>query len=512
MALLQNILLIFSCIMLFVLALRTGTKFNAIGAPSLFAMVTFFLVWVIGNLIEVNTSTFQLMLFGRNIQQIGVFFTTLCTLYFSIDYTANDKLRKPANVIALIQAISVVLIFTDQYHHLMRKSVELQTDAVFGNALVVSSTSLGTFLVAFNFCLPLIALTILVLFSRTISSKLRRPLHLIMLSIFLTVLVAILQSTFLSSAGIIIPIPVWNVPCVVMLCFAVFRSGFLGLTPIAMNKVFEVIDQGIIVLDGTGRILEFNRRAAELTNAVTNSDSLRIGSDLSGLLYKAKEKPADAVFSTDQFPEELTDRQRSVFLSLTHHALETSGRNSMGYVLVLTDITLLKSRAEIDPLTGIYNREGITNAYLHYQTNAETNPFVSAMVIDLDSFKSINDTYGHFGGDSILKDLVGTAKTLLPGNYAMGRLGGDEFVVLLSAEPDEALFAAERLRQYISEKSVPYLNHRIKYTISVGVAGGMVQESSLTDLLRQADLALYQSKQQGKNKARKFPSSDESHY
>ena len=265
-------------------------------------MIVFFMVWVIGDLIEVNTSTFQLMLSGRNIQQIGVFFTTLCTLYFSINYTANDKLRKFANVTAFIQATSVILIFTDQYHHFMRKNVELQTDAVFGNALVVSSTSLGTFLVAFNFSLPLIALTILVLFSRTISSKLRRPLRLVMLSIFLTVLVAIVQSTLLNSAGIIIPIPVLNVPCVVLLYFAVLRSGFLGLTPIAMNKVFEVIDQGIIVLDGTGRIIEFNRRAAELTNAVTNSDSLRIGCDLSGILYKTEEKPADAVFSADHFP------------------------------------------------------------------------------------------------------------------------------------------------------------------------------------------------------------------
>ena len=62
MALLQNILLIFSCIMLFVLATSAGSKFSAVGAPSLFAMIVFYTVWVIGDLIEVNTSTFQLML------------------------------------------------------------------------------------------------------------------------------------------------------------------------------------------------------------------------------------------------------------------------------------------------------------------------------------------------------------------------------------------------------------------------------------------------------------------
>lgn len=69
------------------------------------------MVWVIGDLIEVNTSTFPLMLLGRNIQQIGVFFTPLCTLYFSIDYTANKKLRKLAYALNVVQIISVFLLF-----------------------------------------------------------------------------------------------------------------------------------------------------------------------------------------------------------------------------------------------------------------------------------------------------------------------------------------------------------------------------------------------------------------
>ena len=496
MELLQNILLIFSCIMLMILAIRTEEKLNAVGMPALFAMIVFFLVWVIGDLIEVNTSTFPLMLFSRNIQQIGVFFTPLCTLYFSIDYTANKQLRKLAYLLTAVQTISVILLFTDQSHHFMRKNVVLQNDAVFGHALVVNSTPLGSVLVAINFCLPLIAMIILVLFSQTISAKLRRPLRLIMASIFLTVLVAAVQSTILNGVGIIIPIPVLNLPCVVLLCFAVLRSGFLGLAPTAMNKVFEVIDQGIIVLDGTGKITEFNKRAAELMNAV-NADSLQIGADISRFLYRT---PNGSGFSMEDSPSELTNRQRTIFLSLAHHSLETSGGNSMGYVFVLTDITLLKERAEIDPLTGIYNREGIANAFLHFQMNPESNPFLSAMIIDLDNFKNINDTYGHFGGDSILKDLVNTTQALLPGNYAFGRLGGDEFVVLLSAELEETFSAAETLRKCISERSVPYLQHRIHYTVSVGIAGCKIPNGSLADLLSKADFALYRSKQQGRNR------------
>ena len=139
--------------MLIALAIRTGTNLKIIGMPALFAMIVFFMVWVIGNLVEVNSSEFHWMLWGRNIQQVGVFFTPLCTLYFSISYTANRRLGKVAYIISAIQVVSVFLIFTDQYHHIMRLSVLLQTDTVFGRAIAVRSTKIGSALVAFNFCI-----------------------------------------------------------------------------------------------------------------------------------------------------------------------------------------------------------------------------------------------------------------------------------------------------------------------------------------------------------------------
>ena len=136
------------------------------------------------------------------------------------------------------------------------------------------------------------------------------------------------------------------------------------------------------------------------------------------------------------------------------------------------------------------------------QKNPESNPYVSAMIIDLDNFKTINDTYGHFGGDIILRDLVSAAQALLSEKYVMGRLGGDEFVVLLAVETEVAAAVAERLRKCVSERVVQYLNHKIQYTISVGVSGGAMRDGALSDLLHNADLALYKAKQQGKNSVR----------
>ncbi len=500
MELLLNILLISSSFLLIALAMRTGRKLNVTGMPALFAMIVFFLIWVVGNIIESNVTSFQWMLWGRNFQQIGVFITPLCTFYFSMSYTSSKKLKPFAYVITVIQIISVLLIFTDQFHHLMRVSVELQQDAVFGRALVVDSTTLGTVLVAFNFCIPLIALGILFMFVRSVSRSLKRQLWLIIISILSTFVVAVIQSTVLSDLNINIPIPVLNVPSVLLLSYAVLRRGFVEVTPTVISKVFEVIDQGIIVIDCNGSVVEFNKRAAELMRAVNRPELLRIGSPVSSVLYDANKTIEQEEFSPDAFPAELTNPQRTIRLSLAYHKLEHSGRRPIGYVFVLTDITMLREMAEVDALTGVYNRDGIFNAFAFLQRTLDDNPVISGMIIDVDRFKEINDTYGHIGGDCILKDFANIMQELLPVESIYGRLGGDEFVVLLVGDIEDAFSVAEALREKVSGRSVMYLDQPIRYTVSIGVAQLHIGGIILTDLLHEADHALYQAKHQGRNK------------
>ena len=498
MTLLLNILLISSCFLLIALAIRTGANLKGVGMPAFLAIIVFFMVWVVGNLIEVNSNDFQWMLWGRNIQQIGVFFTPLCTLYFSIDYTANGKLRKYAYIIGAIQVISVLLIFTDQFHHIMRESVAMQSDVMSGHVITVRSTKIGSALVAFNFCIPLISIANLVAFTRTVSSKLKRTLWMIIASMLATFVIALVQSTVLSNLGINIPIPVWNLPCVMLFSYAVLRGGFIGVAPTAFNKVFEVIDQGIIVVDECGTVIEYNQRASELMEDMAASGRLKTGSDITALI-PAREGADIEGFAMDSLPAELKNAQRNRYIAIACHALEALKGKRIGYVIVLTDITLLKVRAEIDFLTGSYNREGLANAFIDLQRDPEHIPYISAMIIDLDNFKSINDTYGHLGGDVILRDFVRIAQSMLAEKHFLGRLGGDEFVAILPTEQNEAAALAERLRQCISERVVQYLNHNIRYTISVGIASCANDDCSLSELLHNADLALYDAKHQGKN-------------
>lgn len=501
MPLLTNILLIAALFLLIALAIRTGRNIRTTGMPALLAIIVSFFVWVAGDLVELNVSSFQWMLFGRNIQQIGVFFTPLFTLYFSIDYTANDRLRRYALMISIVQILSVLLIFTDQSLHIMRESVALKPDAILGQTIVVHSSKIGSALVAFNFCIPLISIVNLITFTRTVSAQLRRPLWLIILSMFLTFLLALLQSAFLSSIGINIPIPVLNLPCLLVFSYAVLKDGFVGVTPTAFSKVFEVIDQGIIVVDAYGRVVEYNRRADELMRNTVTADSFSAGSSIKAFI--TPDAPdSQSEFSIASLPAELKNAQRNQYIALAYHALESYKGRLIGYVLVLTDITLLKVRAEVDSLTGSYNREGLVNAFSDLSKDATLVPYLSALIIDLDDFKKINDTYGHLGGDMILCDFVGVARSLLSERRFLGRLGGDEFVVILPTEQNEAKALAENLRQRVAARTVPYLSETIRYTVSVGVATCKNESSSLSELLRKADLALYEAKHQGKNTIR----------
>ena len=507
MFLVTNILLIGSLLLSIALMMRTGRNLGTTGMPALFAIIVFFSVWVGGNLIELNVSGFQGKLWGRNIEQLGVFFTPLSTLFFSIDYTANHRLKRYAWLISLVQAASVLLLWTDQIHHIMRRSVTLQPDALLGQTLVVCSTQIGSLLVAFNFCIPLLSLAILIAFTKSVSAHLRRPLWLIIASMFATFVLALIQSTVLNAHGIYIPIPVWNLPCLIVFSYAVLREGFVGVTPTALSKVFEVIDQGIIVVDEGGRVIELNRRARELMENRMLPQRLETGVGIMEYLLADDAKAAGA-FSIQHLPAELKNTRRNQYLALAYHALRAGKGKLLGYVLVLTDITQLKVRAEIDFLTGSYNREGLVNAFADLQKEAAHLPFLSALIVDMDDFKQINDTYGHLGGDVVLCDFVRIAQTFLSEKRFLGRLGGDEFVVILPSQLQEATALAESLSQGVAAQAVPYLDDAIRYTVSIGVACCKNEGCLLSELLHQADLALYAAKHRGKNTVYPQPERD----
>ena len=123
-----------------------------------------------------------------------------------------------------------------------------------------------------------------------------------------------------------------------------------------------------------------------------------------------------------------------------------------------------------------------------------------ALALDLDHFKKINDTWGHGGGDDVLRQFVALAQQCLRKEDVMGRLGGEEFAIfLLNADGPGAEAVAERLRALVESQPLRADHHAIPVTVSIGVALCTRGDSAET-VLKRADAAMYLAKQNGRNR------------
>ncbi|MDR3497269.1 MAG: GGDEF domain-containing protein [Ancalomicrobiaceae bacterium] len=168
--------------------------------------------------------------------------------------------------------------------------------------------------------------------------------------------------------------------------------------------------------------------------------------------------------------------------------------------------------AETDGMTGLFNRRAFLRVVRAEVARSSRYGHPPTMLyLDLDKFKSINDTYGHNVGDIVIKTAASRiVSTLRAGVDRVGRLGGDEFAVLLPETPlAGAMVAAERIRKRIAEEPIDAGEHMISATSSIGAAAWVPDveakraptEEEIEDWLSRADGALYEAKRRGRNGA-----------
>jgi len=161
----------------------------------------------------------------------------------------------------------------------------------------------------------------------------------------------------------------------------------------------------------------------------------------------------------------------------------------------------LQKVATTDPLTGIANRRVfIDQAAVEMARSSRSGVPLSLVMMDIDRFKEINDSYGHQIGDEVLKEIASRAKDELRGSDLLGRYGGEEFVTLLpDTTKEQAGQLAERLRKIIEAKSFGFDGVELKITASFGVAEFGGDGSTYEDMINIADQRLYKAKRDGRN-------------
>lgn len=161
----------------------------------------------------------------------------------------------------------------------------------------------------------------------------------------------------------------------------------------------------------------------------------------------------------------------------------------------------LEEKSRLDPMTGLLNKytiQFLIDEYFNQMTETETT---ALLLIDMDHFKLINDTFGHLTGDAIISETAATIKHFFMDNSLCGRIGGDEFMIFVKNVDDTAslILQAELLRQEIYGH-LRKKNLSVTTQASIGICFSDKEHNSFKTLYRDADNALYQAKNEGRNK------------
>ena len=167
----------------------------------------------------------------------------------------------------------------------------------------------------------------------------------------------------------------------------------------------------------------------------------------------------------------------------------------------------MNNAAYIDELTKVFNRNYITQAFdAEFKRAKALHTSFPVVIFDIDHFKNVNDSHGHDAGDYVLTELTTVIKSAgLRERDLLGRWGGEEFLLLVTNSTlEDAIEAAERVRVAVESHKFLYNKIEIPITISLGVANITAEHETYTDLYKNADKALYYSKENGRNQTAVF--------
>ncbi|MEO8847214.1 MAG: diguanylate cyclase [Casimicrobiaceae bacterium] len=280
------------------------------------------------------------------------------------------------------------------------------------------------------------------------------------------------------------------------------------------SKVFETTADGIVLSDGDDRVIMVNAGFS----ALTGFDAAEVlGLRVEESPFRAIDLPEYALRMErlrrdgyDSGEVQRVARDGSMMsLWITATCLRDAGGTIVNYVRVFSDISLLKATqhklvelASYDTLTGLPNRRLLQERLDRALVRAQRNKGAMAlMFIDLDGFKDVNDTLGHDTGDMLLRQVASRLEKCIRTSDSIARFGGDEFAIVLEDAnlPDDAVLVGERIVASLVEPF--HLNgHRVTTAASIGIAIYPQDGSDAATLLKNADIAMYEAKRNGRNR------------
>lgn len=473
------------------------------------------LVWVLFFIFETAINDMAYKLFFVKIEFLGIMFLPYAWVLLIVNFTGKSLPKQINYFLLVIPILSTIVLWTNPIHHWF-----IGTPSMITSGVPFPVLNLDYQFWFYDIHAPAgylyLAISFIILLRYMVRTEPVYKLQTRML------LIAILLPTVTDMLYVfgITPISHYNFTTAVfsisgiILFWTLFRFQFLDLLPLARDMVIDKLSDGVLVLDYKMRLVYANQSA---------KNDFRLNDQDTGQAIASINNPCvrqiKLMLDAEQNRKDIDSGEQSgKFFDISLSPVFTNSRVQIGYVATAHDVTdrvRLFNQAHTlsiqDSLTGISNRRhffAACNRELDRINQHKEIHSDAIMMIDLDDFKQINDTYGHAVGDKMLINIASAIQTTLRRDDLFGRLGGDEFsIMLLDVENKESMEIAERIRKTIHKVHLIQNEKEISVTASIGIVHTdqiLPEEMEIEKILQLADQALYQGKATGKNRIQQY--------
>lgn len=481
------------------LAIYALSKRKVFSSSTIFIWMSLFsVIYIFGHALELTSNSLAESIFWLKVQYVGMPFISPLALLLSLRFAGVERMRRPRYFIPLLllPAFTTFFCLTNEWHHFMYRDIYLRPnepqpfiDMIPGPWYIIHGS--------FTFGCLLFGAVILVRYWAKTRSRYWKQILTMIAGLLIPMVASFLYLMGLSPHGMD-PVPI-------VMCFtsALYLAAILSTTlfvaPVARDRIFESMRDGVLVIDLANRLVDYNEAALATVPALQTSS---IGKNIIDIWDTNILGPIP--YNAEVETHETDGRYYRICPT---PVLDRNGQQ-IGLAIVLIDTTKQKTLehrlaqlAYTDGLTQISNRSSLMlKSEEALEDAVQHNHALSMLLFDIDLFKRINDQYGHAAGDEAIRHIVSIAKRHIRPTDIFGRYGGEEFVICLPSMPiKEAAQLAEKIRHDIEQNPLRLTDCELRVTASFGVSCLQKETNTVDSLLQKADQALYASKAAGRN-------------
>jgi diguanylate cyclase (GGDEF)-like protein len=467
------------------------------------------------------------------IMYFGVLAVPTLFLVFTLKTTHHENWLTPRNLFLLtVEPLIVFLLLWIHTDWFFSETALKESDGATVLHLVRGIGFWGNTL--YSYSIILLALTVLGISAWWANPFFRRQYLVIMLASIIPFVVSVFTQLNYAALADLDMAPISFGISGILYVYAVLRYQFMDLLPVARGRLIESMSDGVLVLDARARIVDVNPAVKKFLEDDRATFIGRQISEVSDSWSKNLDPVLDGLETHTEI--KLPGKPARYFdLRATPLYNDGDGKKPSGHLIVFRDITgrkeverdlrramdrlqtqlieigilqsQLREQAIRDALTNVFNRRYLEETLERELARAEREHYsLCVIMMDLDFFKDINDTYGHEAGDQVLKELAGTVTRQSRHGDFVCRYGGEEFVLVMpNINVEVARLRAEELHQIINSMNISYGVFNLTTTISMGVAMYPEHGRTKDELLRSADRAMYVAKNTGRNRVVVYP-------